>query len=219
MAWPWPSWHPSSCGYLGEIYTLISYWKGEGLVKFLWSHRGKSPGGTQVISVVLKCHVPLGQQERRNHQFFFKQFTQAATFLKSPSISSYKCFSPLQPQPHPHQSPQVTSPQSPQVTSPHQAGLLSQSGIKGGPSTKHGLVYYLEQTSVRLARKSGMALYTQRLHHFLRICEHWVIAVERILYWARCQYVTLSPLQDLVSFHRAEDRAQAFLNSSSATLL
>jgi hypothetical protein len=35
--------------------------------------------------------------------------------------------------------------------------LLSQSGIKGGPSTKHGLVYYLEQTSILLTRKSRMA--------------------------------------------------------------
>ena len=98
------------------------------------------------------CRVPLDQQERRNHRFFLKQFTQAATYFKSPSLSSYKCFSPLQPQPRPHQSPQVTS--------PHQAGLLSQSGIKGGPSTKHGLVYYLEQTSILLTRKSGMAPYS-----------------------------------------------------------
>jgi hypothetical protein len=57
-------------------------------------------------------------------------------FLQIPRLSGYKCFSPLKPQPRPHQSPQVTS--------PHQAGLLSQSGIKGGPSTKHGLVYCLE---------------------------------------------------------------------------
>jgi hypothetical protein len=78
-------------------------------------------------------------------------FTQAATYFKSPSLSSYKCFSPFQPQPRPHQSPQVTS--------SHQAGLLSQLGIKGGPSTKHGLVYYLEQTSILLTRKSGMAPY------------------------------------------------------------
>jgi hypothetical protein len=89
--------------------------------------------------------IPLDQQERCNHQFFFKQFTQAATFF------SYKCFSPPQPQPRPHQSPQVTS--------PHQEGLLSQSGIKGGPSTKHGLLYYLEHTSILLTRKSGMAPY------------------------------------------------------------
>jgi hypothetical protein len=78
-------------------------------------------------------------------------FTQAANYFKSPSLSCYKCFS-LQPQPRPHQSPQVTS--------PHQAGLLSQSGIKGGSSTKHGLVYYLEQTSILLTRKSGMAPFT-----------------------------------------------------------
>jgi hypothetical protein len=52
--------------------------------------------------------------------------------LQIPRLSGYKCFSPLKPQPHPHQSTEVTSPQ--------QAGLLSQSGIKGGPSTKHGLV-------------------------------------------------------------------------------
>jgi hypothetical protein len=62
-------------------------------------------------------------------------FTQAAFFFKFPSLSSYKCFSPFEQQPRPHQSPQVTS--------PHQAGSLSQSGIKGGPSTKHGLVYCL----------------------------------------------------------------------------
>ena len=102
------------------------------------------------------CHVPLDQQERCNHRFFLMQFTQAATYFKSPSLSSYKCFSPLQPQPRPHQSPQVTS--------PHQAGLLSQSGIKGGPSTKHGLVYYLEQTSILLTRKSGMAPYMWGLY-------------------------------------------------------
>jgi hypothetical protein len=88
------------------------------------------------------------KQKKRNHGFFLKQFTQAATFFKSPSLSGYKCFSPFQPY------------QSPQVTSPHQAGLLSQSGIKGGPSTKHGLVYYLEQTSILLTRKSGMAPYS-----------------------------------------------------------
>jgi hypothetical protein len=99
-----------------------------------------------------KCRVPLDQQERCNHWFFLMQFTQAATYFKSPSLSSYKCFS-LQPQPRPHQSPQVTS--------PHQAGLLSQSGIKGGPSTKHGLVYYLEQISILLTRKSGMAPYSK----------------------------------------------------------
>jgi hypothetical protein len=80
-------------------------------------------------------------------------FTQAATYFKSPSLSSYKCFS-FQPQPRPHQSPQVTS--------PHQAGLLSQSGIKGGPSTKYGLVYYLAQTSILLTRKSGMVPYRGR---------------------------------------------------------
>ena len=85
-------------------------------------------------------------------------FTQAATYFKSPSLSGYKCFS-LQPQPRPHQSPQVTS--------PHQAGLLSQSGIKGGPSTKHGLVYYLEQTSILLTRKSGMAPYNSPFYIFL----------------------------------------------------
>ena len=77
-------------------------------------------------------------------------FTQAATYFKSPSLSSYKCFS-LQPQPRPHQSPQVKT--------LHQACLLNQSGIKGGTSTKHGLVYYLEQTSILLTRKSGMAPY------------------------------------------------------------
>jgi hypothetical protein len=103
------------------------------------------------FSLTVVCRVPLDQQAKRNHWFFLKQFTQAATFFKSPSLSSYKYFS-LQPQPHPHQSPQVTS--------PHQAGLLSQSGLKGGPSTKHGLVYYLEQTSILLTRKSGMAPYS-----------------------------------------------------------
>jgi hypothetical protein len=97
-----------------------------------------------IITIIIKrlhfkstnCCIPLDQQERCNHWFFFKQFTQATTYFKSPSLSSYECFSPLQPQPRPHQSLQVTS--------PHQAGLLSESGIKGRPSTKQGLVYYLE---------------------------------------------------------------------------
>ena len=95
------------------------------------------------------CCVQLGQQEKRNHQFFLKQFTQVASLFKSPASRGTSVFSPLQPQPCPHQSPQVTS--------PHQAGLLSQSGIKGGPSTKHGLVYCLAQISVWLARESEMA--------------------------------------------------------------
>lgn len=114
--------------------------------------------GIQVPGFSTICRVPLDQQERRNHRFFFKQFTQAATYFKSPSLSSYKCFS-LQPQPRLHQSPQVTS--------PHQAGLLSQSGIKGEPSTKHGLVYYLEQTSILLTRKSRMAPYNSPFYIFL----------------------------------------------------
>ena len=114
--------------------------------------------GIQVPGFSTICRVPLDQQERRNHRFFFKQFTQAATYFKSPSLSSYKCFS-LQPQPRLHQSPQVTS--------PHQAGLLSQSGIKGGPSTKHGLVYYLEQTSIWLAcLQPGMASYNSPFYIF-----------------------------------------------------
>ena len=86
---------------------------------------------------LLWCCVPLNQPP----VLLNAVFTQAATYFKSPSLSSYKCFSPLQPQPRPHQSPQVTS--------PHQAGLLSQSGIKGEPSTKYGLVYCLAQISVR----------------------------------------------------------------------
>jgi hypothetical protein len=68
--------------------------------------------------------------------------------------SGYKRFYPLKPQPSLNQSPQVTS--------PHQAGLLSQSGIKGKPSTKYGLVYCLTQISVRLARESGMASHNGR---------------------------------------------------------
>jgi hypothetical protein len=80
--------------------------------------------------------VQLDQQGKHNHWFFLKQFTQAASLFKSPASLVTSVFFPLQPQPRPHQSPQVTS--------PHQAGLLSQSGIKGGPSTKYGLIYCLD---------------------------------------------------------------------------
>ena len=111
------------------------------------------------IKCILSCRIPLNQQERHNHRFFLKLFYSGSFFLQIPCLSSYKCFSPLQPQPRPHQSPQVTS--------PHQAGLLSQSGIKGGPSTKHGLVYYLEQISILLTRKSGMAPYNSPFYIFL----------------------------------------------------
>ena len=116
--------------------------------------------GSRVPGFGTTCCVQLDQQGKRNHRFFLKQFTQAATFFKSPSLSSYKCFSPLQPQPRPHQSPQVTS--------PHQAGLLSQSGIKGEPSTKYGLVYCLAQISVRLARESGMASHNSPFYILLK---------------------------------------------------
>ena len=76
-----------------------------------------------------------------------------------PCLGVQAVFYPLKPQPCLNQSPQVTS--------PHQAGLLSQSGIKGGPSTKHGLVYYLEQTSILLTRKSRMAPYNSPFNIFL----------------------------------------------------
>jgi hypothetical protein len=36
-------------------------------------------------SHTLYCHVQLGQQAKHNHRFFLKQFTQAASFFKSPA--------------------------------------------------------------------------------------------------------------------------------------
>jgi hypothetical protein len=60
--------------------------------------------------------------------------------LQLPQASGYKRFYALKPQPRLKQSPQVTS--------PHQAGLLSQSGINGEPSTKYGLLYSLAQISI-----------------------------------------------------------------------
>jgi hypothetical protein len=80
--------------------------------------------------------------------------------LQIPRLSGYKHFYPLKPQPRLNQSPQVTS--------PHQAGLLSQSGIKGEPSTKYGLVYCLAQISVRLARESGMASHNSPFYILLK---------------------------------------------------
>jgi hypothetical protein len=78
------------------------------------------------------CCVQLDQQGKRNHWFFLMQFSQAASLFKSPaSVVTSFFFPPLQPQPRPHQSPQVTS--------PHQAGLLSQSGIKGAHPPNMGL--------------------------------------------------------------------------------
>jgi hypothetical protein len=71
-----------------------------------------------------------------------------------PCLGVQAVFYPLKPQPFLNQSPQVTS--------PHQAGLLSQSGIKGKPSTKYGLVYCLAHISGWLARESGMASHNDR---------------------------------------------------------
>jgi hypothetical protein len=102
----------------------------------------------------LQCCVQLNQQGKHNHRFFLKQFTQAASLFKSPMPRG-----PLKPQPCLNQSPQVTS--------PHQAGLLSQSGIKDEQSTKYGLVYCLAQILVHLARESGMASHNSpRLYSF-----------------------------------------------------
>ena len=81
--------------------------------------------------------------------------------LQIPRLSGYKHFYPLKPQPRLNQSPQLTS--------PHQAGLLSQSGIKGEPSTKYGLVYCLAQISVQLARESGMASHTNPHQIYTRL--------------------------------------------------
>ena len=115
--------------------------------------------GSWVLGFSTTCCVQLDQQGKTQPLVLLKAVYSGSFFLQIPCLSSYKCFSPLQPQPRPHQSPQVTS--------PHQAGLLSQSGIKGGPSTKHGLVYYLEQTSILLTRKSGMAPYNSPFYIFL----------------------------------------------------
>lgn len=76
--------------------------------------------------------------------FLLKAVYSGSFFLQLPQTPGYKSFYALKPQPRLNQSPQVTS--------PHQAGLLSQSGIKGEPSTKYGLVCCLAQISVRLAR-------------------------------------------------------------------
>ena len=89
------------------------------------------------------CLVPLDQQAKTK-----------------PHPGWYKHFYPLKPQPCLNQSPQVTS--------PHQAGLLSQSGIKGEPSTKYGLVYCLAQISVRLARESRMASHNSPFYILLK---------------------------------------------------
>ena len=97
-----------------------------------------------------KCCVQLDQQEKKTQPPVLLNAVYSGSFsLQLPQASGYKRFYPLKPQPRLNQSPQVTS--------PHQAGLLSQSGIKGEPSTKYGLVYCLAQISVQLARESGMA--------------------------------------------------------------
>jgi hypothetical protein len=96
--------------------------------------------GSLVPGFGTTCCVQLDQQGKCNHRFFLKQFTQAASLFKSPAPWGTSVFYPLKPQPRLNQSPQVTS--------PHQAGLLSQSGIKGEPSTKYELVYCLAQISV-----------------------------------------------------------------------
>ena len=119
-----------------------------------WRH---SAGHT---SPVPWCCVQLDQQGKCNHQFFLMQFTQAASLFNSPRALGYKRFYAFKPQPRPHQSPQVTS--------PHQAGLLSQSGIKGEPSTKYGLVYCLAQISIQLARESRMASHNSPFYILLK---------------------------------------------------
>jgi hypothetical protein len=105
--------------------------------------------GMNALSFIKLCLVQLDQQEKPNHRFFLMQFTQAASLFKSPASLVTSVFLPLQSQPCLHQSPQVTS--------PHQVGLFSQSGIKVGPSTKHGLVYCLAQIAVLLSREPEMA--------------------------------------------------------------
>jgi hypothetical protein len=95
------------------------------------------------------CWVQHDQQGKTQPPVLFNVVYSGSFSLQLPRASGYKHFYALKPQPCLNQSPQVTS--------PHQAGLLSQSGIKGEPSTKYGLVYCLAQISVQLARESGMA--------------------------------------------------------------
>ena len=90
--------------------------------------------------------------------------------LQIPRASGYKRFYALKPPPCFNQSPQVTS--------PPRAGLLSQSGIKGKPSTKYGLVYCLAQISIRLARESGMVSY-RPCDPSIADCEHSLLCLLR----------------------------------------
>jgi hypothetical protein len=83
---------------------------------------------------------PTRQARKMQPPVLLKAVYSGSFSLQISRASGYKRFYPLKPQPCLNQSPQVTS--------PHQAGLLSQSGIKGGPSTKYGLVYCLAQISV-----------------------------------------------------------------------
>jgi hypothetical protein len=92
--------------------------------------------------------------------FLLKAVYSGSFFLQLPQTPGYKSFYALKPQPRLNQSPQVTS--------RHQAGLLSQSGIKGEPSTKYGLIYCLAQISVCLARESGMASHNSPFYILLK---------------------------------------------------
>jgi hypothetical protein len=141
--------------YSSEVQSFIIMVGNMAACRQTWCQRGS-----------LSC--PTWPASKMQPPVLLKAVYSGSFFLQIPHLSSYKCFSPLQLQPHPHQSPQVTS--------PHQAGLLSQSEIKGGPSTKHGLVHYLKQTSILLTRKSRMAPYTS-----LRFLQTYQVQISKML--------------------------------------
>ena len=124
----------------------VSYWM---------DHRAPN-GGARVSTQGAKgCYVQLDQQGKPLPPVLLNAVYSGSLSLQIPCLLGYKRFYPLKPQPCLNQSLQVTS--------PHQAGLLSQSGIKGEPSTKYGLVYCLAQISIWLARESRMASHKQQV--------------------------------------------------------
>jgi hypothetical protein len=65
--------------------------------------------------------------------------------------------------------------------------LLSQSGIKGEPSTKYGLGYCLAQISIQLARESIMASHKQ----VLKVAAH--ITLKYVINNVECMLLLIYP--------------------------
>ena len=116
--------------------------------------------GIQVPGFSTICRVPLDQQERRNHRFFLKQFTQAASLFKSPASRGTSVF--------------IHSSHNHASTNHHRSHHLTRQacsanqGLRASHPPNMGLFTAWHRFLSGLARESGMASHNSPFYILLK---------------------------------------------------